>query len=98
MTDLEFLIETPNKPVANLLLLHGAGAPMNSGFMQLLSDALVAEQPAAHRVNFAYPRPSLHATIRIWQKNAASAFAKVTAGASRIYCGDAQANSAVACW
>ena len=59
MTDLEFLIETPNKPVANLLLLHGAGAPMNSGFMQLLSDALVAEQLAVYRVNFAYMRQSV---------------------------------------
>jgi len=54
MASLEFLVDTPSKPVANLLLLHGAGAPMTSDFMQRLSAALVAHDIAVYRVNFAY--------------------------------------------
>ncbi len=59
MASLEFLIDAPNTPVANLLLLHGAGAPMTSDFMQLLSAALVAQNIAVYRVNFAYMRQTV---------------------------------------
>lgn len=59
MASLEFLIDTPNTPVANLLLLHGAGAPMTSDFMQLLSAALVAQDIAVYRLNFAYMRQTV---------------------------------------
>lgn len=59
MAGLEFLIETPPAPVANLLLLHGAGAPMTSDFMQRLTAALVAQNIAVYRINFAYVRQTV---------------------------------------
>ena len=59
MADFEFLVDTPSTPVANLLLLHGAGAPITSDFMQLLSAALVAQDIAVYRLNFAYMRQTV---------------------------------------
>ncbi|WP_299811467.1 alpha/beta family hydrolase [uncultured Roseibium sp.] len=44
--------ETP--PAATLLLAHGAGAPMDSAFMNKLAAALAAEGIAAVRFEFAY--------------------------------------------
>ena len=44
--------ETP--PVATLLLAHGAGAAMDSAFMNRLSAALASEGIAAARFEFAY--------------------------------------------
>ncbi|SDZ91787.1 alpha/beta family hydrolase [Alkalimonas amylolytica] len=48
------LIERPAKPVARLLLAHGAGAGMQSDFMQWLSTALVVENIEVWRFNFPY--------------------------------------------
>lgn len=48
------LIERPAKPVARLLLAHGAGAGMQSDFMQWLSTALVAAGIEVWRFNFPY--------------------------------------------
>lgn len=53
MTD--FLWTRPDTdPTATLLLAHGAGAPMDSTFMEKLANALVAEGIAVARFEFAY--------------------------------------------
>lgn len=44
----------PGKPLATLLLAHGAGAPMDSTFMQQISDYLVAQGLAVFRFEFPY--------------------------------------------
>lgn len=41
-------------PAATLLLAHGAGAPMDSAFMNKLAEALAAEGIAVARFEFAY--------------------------------------------
>ncbi|MFA5493442.1 MAG: alpha/beta family hydrolase [Porticoccaceae bacterium] len=41
-------------PVARLLLAHGAGAPMDSGFMDALAEALAGEGIATSRFEFPY--------------------------------------------
>ncbi|MEE2001727.1 alpha/beta hydrolase [Alkalimonas sp. MEB108] len=48
------LIERPAKPLARLLLAHGAGAGMQGDFMQWLTAALVAEGIEVWRFNFPY--------------------------------------------
>jgi hypothetical protein len=53
MTD--FLWTRPDTdPTATFLLAHGAGAPMDSSFMEKLTAALVAEGIAVARFEFAY--------------------------------------------
>lgn len=53
MTD--FLWTRPDTdPTATLLLAHGAGAPMDSAFMEKLAAALAAEGIAVARFEFAY--------------------------------------------
>ncbi|MCV0425637.1 MAG: alpha/beta hydrolase [Roseibium sp.] len=44
--------ETP--PLATLLMAHGAGAPMDSAFMNRLAEALVGEGISVARFEFAY--------------------------------------------
>ncbi|MEZ5839095.1 MAG: alpha/beta family hydrolase [Hyphomicrobiales bacterium] len=53
MTD---FLETPaaGKPVATLVLAHGAGAPMDSAFMNRIADALAANDVAVLRFEFPY--------------------------------------------
>lgn len=53
------LIERPARPFARLLLAHGAGAGMQSDFMQWLSSALVAEGIEVWRFNFPYMQQQL---------------------------------------
>ncbi|MEE2022695.1 MULTISPECIES: alpha/beta family hydrolase [Alkalimonas] len=48
------LIERPQQPIARLLLAHGAGAGMQSDFMQWLTSALVAQNIEVWRFNFPY--------------------------------------------
>ena len=51
-----FLINSPitGQPVANLLLAHGAGAPMDSGFMQALAERLAGTGLRVVRFEFPY--------------------------------------------
>lgn len=50
------LLETrpPGEPLAQLMLAHGAGAPMDSDFMNLLSQALARQGLAVLRFEFPY--------------------------------------------
>lgn len=50
------LLETrpPGEPLAQLMLAHGAGAPMDSDFMNLLSQALARQGLAVVRFEFPY--------------------------------------------
>lgn len=41
-------------PVARLILAHGAGAPMDSGFMTMLAEALAGQGIATSRFEFPY--------------------------------------------
>ena len=51
----DFLVDDPlKKPRATLLLAHGAGAPMDSEFMQHLAAALVQQRVRVLRFEFAY--------------------------------------------
>jgi len=43
-----------NKPLAKLLLTHGAGAPIESEFMQLLSESLALKKVEVITFNFSY--------------------------------------------
>lgn len=54
MTELVLHQDIPLKPLAHLLLMHGAGAGCRSAFLEQLTEALVAEQIAVYRFNFAY--------------------------------------------
>ncbi len=54
MTELVFKQDIPSKPLAHLLLMHGAGAGCRSVFLELLTQALLDEQIAVYRFNFAY--------------------------------------------
>lgn len=46
--------QTPPQPVARLLLAHGAGAPMDSAFMDQICERLVARGVACVRFEFPY--------------------------------------------
>lgn len=48
------LLKSPQKPVARLLLCHGAGAPISSDFCQTLSNALAKHGIEVWGLNFAY--------------------------------------------
>ncbi len=52
MTD--FLVDAPSDPVALLVLAHGAGAPMDSGFMAAMAARLAARGLAVARFEFPY--------------------------------------------
>lgn len=50
----DFTVDQPEKPVARLLLAHGAGASMQSEYMQQLATLLAAQSIEVWRFNFAY--------------------------------------------
>ncbi|MCT6700329.1 alpha/beta family hydrolase [Rheinheimera sp. 4Y26] len=54
-----FLITPADKPVARMLLLHGAGAAVQSQFLSLLAQELALQGIEVWRVNFAYMQKSL---------------------------------------
>jgi hypothetical protein len=49
-----FLETRATTPAARLILAHGAGAPMDSGFMNLMAELLAARAVATLRFEFAY--------------------------------------------
>jgi len=51
---IEWLKNTPGQPVARLLLAHGAGAPMDSDFMQAMAEGLCARGIEVWRFEFPY--------------------------------------------
>ncbi len=57
-----FIIEPAEKPIARLLLLHGAGAPVQSDYLTLLASELAKNGIEVWRVNFAYMQKSLSST------------------------------------
>lgn len=50
----EFLITGPERPLARLLLAHGAGAAMDSAFMNLMAGLLAERSIAVVRFEFPY--------------------------------------------
>jgi predicted alpha/beta-hydrolase family hydrolase len=50
----DLLIDGPRKPRATLVLAHGAGAPMDSPFMEAIAKGLAAQQLSVVRFEFAY--------------------------------------------
>ena len=48
------MIDGPSDPSQVLVLAHGAGAPMDSDFMDFFADALTTDRRAVARFNFAY--------------------------------------------
>ena len=50
----DFIVNKPEKPVARLLLAHGAGASMQSEYLQQLAILLAAQSIEVWRFNFAY--------------------------------------------
>lgn len=53
------LIEQPIKPVARLVLAHGAGADASSDFMQWLTNSLLEQDIEVWRFNFPYMQQQL---------------------------------------
>lgn len=51
---MKLLIDRPEQPVAAMLLAHGAGAPMDSEFMNALTAALNRQQLLVLRFEFPY--------------------------------------------
>ena len=51
---IKFITNTPAKPIARLLLAHGAGAPANSDWMHTMASALCEQQIDVWRFNFGY--------------------------------------------
>lgn len=51
---IDWLKNTPAQPVARLLLTHGAGAPMDSEFMQVMAEGLSARGIDVWRFEFPY--------------------------------------------
>lgn len=54
MNTTDFIVDQPEKPVARLLLAHGAGASMQSEYLQQLAILLAAQSIEVWRFNFAY--------------------------------------------
>ena len=55
MTASGFLVNDPStSPIAQLMLAHGAGAPMDSMFMELLAEALAGQGIESVRFEFPY--------------------------------------------
>jgi len=50
----EIVVSPPDQPIARLLLAHGAGAPADSDFMNVISDHLVASGIEVVRFEFDY--------------------------------------------
>lgn len=50
----DYLIQRPAQPRARLLLAHGAGAPMDSDFMNQMAERLCAQQLEVVRFEFPY--------------------------------------------
>lgn len=51
---MDYLIDRPEKPVGTLILAHGAGAPMDSDFMNELSTSLITAGLCVVRFEFPY--------------------------------------------
>lgn len=51
---IDWLKNTPARPVARLLLAHGAGAPMDSEFMQVMAEGLCERGIEVWRFEFPY--------------------------------------------
>lgn len=54
MTAPRFLTNDADRPIARLLLAHGAGASMDSAFMNLMADLLVTRSISVVRFEFPY--------------------------------------------
>jgi hypothetical protein len=54
-----FIIDSAKAPIARMLLLHGAGAPVQSDYLTLLASELAGKGIEVWRVNFAYMQKSL---------------------------------------
>ncbi|WP_082971461.1 alpha/beta fold hydrolase [Rheinheimera sp. SA_1] len=50
----DFIVDKAEQPVARLLLAHGAGAPMDSDYLQQLAKQLAAQGIEVWRFNFGY--------------------------------------------
>lgn len=57
-----FIVDTAEKTIARMLLLHGAGAPVQSDYLTLLASELANNAIEVWRVNFAYMQKSLNGT------------------------------------
>jgi hypothetical protein len=55
-----FILDQAEKPIARMLLLHGAGAPVQSDYLTLLASELASNGVEVWRVNFAYMQKSLN--------------------------------------
>lgn len=55
-----FIVDSAEKPIARMLLLHGAGAPVQSDYLTLLASELAKNGIEVWRVNFAYMQKSLN--------------------------------------
>lgn len=54
-----FIVDSAKAPVARMLLLHGAGAPVQSDYLTLLASELAGKGIEVWRVNFAYMQKSI---------------------------------------
>jgi len=54
-----FIVDSAKAPIARMLLLHGAGAPVQSDYLTLLASELAGKGIEVWRVNFAYMQKSL---------------------------------------
>ena len=52
--DVSLMVDGPGDPSQLLVLAHGAGAPMDSDFMDFFAGALTTDRRAVARFNFAY--------------------------------------------
>ena len=59
MSEYDLKIDQATNPEACMILAHGAGAGMNSDFMQWMTDALVAKNISVVRFNFDYMAKAL---------------------------------------
>lgn len=55
-----FIVDAAEKPLARMLLLHGAGAPVQSDYLTLLASELAGKGIEVWRVNFAYMHKSIN--------------------------------------
>ncbi|MEA2451442.1 MAG: uncharacterized protein QOG04_152 [Actinomycetota bacterium] len=52
--DVSLVVDGPRKPTQVLVLAHGAGAPLDSDFMEFFAAGLVTDKRAVVRFNFVY--------------------------------------------
>ncbi|MDN3651555.1 alpha/beta hydrolase [Thalassotalea ponticola] len=57
--DLQWQVDLAEQPIASIILAHGAGADMDSPFMQTISRGLVANGINVYRFNFPYMQQRL---------------------------------------